>query len=238
MHRSFGGALAAIVVLAVAAGCSSTGADDSRAVATPRPVEEPANELVAATAAPLPAEPTLEILVTSPEGVDAPGLDAAASVLLTRPDIATTIVAPAVDMTGAGDDRSSGALAPVESTTMTGLVAHAVNGTSVDAFETAVTQRGLHPDLVVVGFTAGSPAGDEGSAAAYAIADAAVARGIPALVVEVTGTEPDLAAAGLMLSTVLDFDLDAILAEPSVHALTVGDDPATEAGAAPLVERR
>lgn len=190
-------------------------------------MDAPATELAAASHRPPPA--SLDIVVTSPEGVDSPGLDAAASVLLGRPDVATSIVAPAADVTGAGASRSTSALAPVDGRTMTGLPARVVNGTVADALATVLDARDRPmPDLVVVGFTSGATIGPPpGESAAFAAARLASDRGIPAIVVEVGGEEPDLAAAGLLLATVLDFDLDTVLAEAAVRSLTV---PSCEAG--------
>lgn len=215
MRRLLGGALVAL--LTVVGACGTPGPDQSdRAADSDASIAGSEAELASAerVITTTPASPaTLRVLVTSPEGVDSAGLDAAASVLLARPDFATAVVAPAADVTGAGDDRSTSGLASIDGHTMTGLPARVVNGTAIDALETALVADGLAADLVVIGFTAGETIGPApADSAAFATARAANAHGIPALVVEVGGDEPDLAAAGLLLNAVVDFELESVLA--------------------------
>lgn len=170
----------------------------------------------------VPSPASLTIAVTSPEGVDSPGLDAAVSVLVGRPDTRVEVLAPAADVSADVDGRTEGALAPVDATTMTGHAADVVNGSMLDVVDVLLGDAD-GPDLLVIGFV--SRADD--SSASMSAAREAVARGVSVLVVDVGGDDPDLGGAGLLLSTVADFDLDALLAEPGIHVLTV---PACVAG--------
>lgn len=151
------------------------------------------------------------ILLTAPEGVSSPGLDATVSALLGRPDLGLTVVAPAADATGTTDERSAGALAPVPAETMTGHPASAVNGTMADTLELALAGAST-ADLVVIGATA-----DPESVVA---AETARSHGLPVLVV-VVEPDPDLAAAGMLLLDVLDFQLDELVGSEHVHVLDV-----------------
>lgn len=164
----------------------------------------------------IPGPASLTIAVTSPEGVDSPGLDAAVSVLAGRPDTRVEVLAPAADVSADVDGRTEGALAPVDATTMTGHDAEVVNGSMLDVVDALLAPVDL-PDLLVIGFVSRA---DDASAAMHAAREV-VARGVSVLVVDVGGDDPDLGAAGLLLSTVADFDLDSLLAEPGVHVLTV-----------------
>lgn len=157
-----------------------------------------------------PAEFT--ILLTSPEGVQSPGLDALVSAVLSRPDLGLLVTAPASDASGAALERSATTLQPVVAKTMTGYPAQAVNGTVADAMDVALAAA-PQIDLVVVGAT---QSGDAARQAALAANDA----GVAALVVQV-GPDPDLAAASLAVLDLLDYDLDRLVEGVSLHVLDV-----------------
>lgn len=153
------------------------------------------------------------VLVTSPEGVSSPGLDAMVSVLVARPGAHVSVMAPAADVSDAPAHRSNADVAPVSSTTMTGHPATAVNGSMVDTLDLVLDPATPVPDLAVVGAATRSAGTD---LAATTLAE----RGIPVLVVAVD-EDPDLAAAGLALSTVLDYHLEAVFEWTGHHVLTV-----------------
>ncbi len=223
MRQLVRGVLATLVLLLSACGVNE-GPDASTASA------EPVGETALASASRIstpdsgrPAGPAaLTIVVTSPEGIDAPGLDAAVSVLAGRPDTAVVVTAPAADTTATPDGHAATALAAVDATTMTGHPASAVNGSMLDVLD-AITAPGALPDLLVIGLT--DDAGPE--SAAMIGARVAVERGIPVLVVAVGGDDPDLAGAGMLLATIADYELDALIEAPAVHVLTV---PACDQG--------
>ncbi|WP_436794738.1 hypothetical protein [Actinospongicola halichondriae] len=225
MRQLARGVLATLVLLMSA--CGTDNGSAAPATAAARPVVDTAlasaskistpNDVVATSTG------SFTIAVTSPEGIASPGLDAAVSVLAGRPDTNLVVTAPAADVRDTADARATTALAPVETETMTGHVAAAVNGGMLDAVETVTAPGAARPDLVVIGLTDDAATGS----AAAAGATLAVERGIPVLIVVVGGDDPDLAGAAMLLSTITDYELDLLVAEPTVHVLTV---PACEAG--------
>ena len=165
---------------------------------------------------------SLTIAVTSPDGIDSAGLDAAASALMGRPDTTVAVVAPATDVRSAPATRSSTTIQPIDGTTMTGHPASVVNGGVLDVID-SLAARSDRPDLVVIGLTDDTAE----TSAALVAARAATHAGLPVIVVAVGGADPDLAGAALLLATVTDYELDTLLDEAYVHVLTV---PACDAG--------
>lgn len=223
MRQLARGVLAALVLMTAA--CGDDGQSNADATASARPV--PATDLAASSrlAAPdtvVEQNGSLTIAVTSPEGIDSPGLDAAVSVLTGRPDTNVLAVAPATDVRSDAEGRSTAAVAPVVGATMTGNPASVVNGTTLDVID-SLASRPDRPDLVVIGLTDGA---DDASAALVAARSAADA-GFPVVVVSVGGDDPDLAGAALLLATIADYELDALIGAPVVHVLTV---PTCDAG--------
>jgi hypothetical protein len=218
MRRLAWGLLATFGLLSMV-GCGTGG--DAPAAPAPAPPEERAVDDTALAASrapgPDPASPgpprpvEFTVLLTSSEGVSSPGLDATISALLGRPDLGLAVIAPAADATASVDRRSSSAPVPVRTETMTGHPASAVNGTMADTLDVALAGAAA-VDLVVIGATADPDA--------LAIAEVVRDAGLAALVVRV-GPEPDLAAAGLALLDVLDFQLDELVGAGEVHVLDV-----------------
>jgi hypothetical protein len=170
------------------------------------------SQLVASRDLPIapPSDASLTVLLTSPGGVDSPGLDALANVLAGRPGIEVVVAAPATHGgTGAGQ-------------TMTGFSAHVVGASAAEAVTAGIAELGLGPDLVVVGVGEGAAVGASlDSSEAVRAARAAFELGVPALAVTAgTEHEPDLAAAGVLLTSLFDLDLDSLL-QPGVRALSV-----------------
>ena len=224
MRQLARGVLAALVLMVAACG---DGNDDAAATATASARPVPATDLAASSR---PGARTtvvgqggsFTIAVTSPEGIDAAGLDAAVSVLMGRPDTNVAVVAPATDVRADPEGRSPTTVAPVDGTTMTGTPASVVNGTMLDAVDSLLVGS-ARPDLVVIGLT--DDRAD--TSAAIVAARAVAAAGLPVIVVSVGGDDPDLAGAALLLASIADYELDALLDEPAVHVLTV---PACDAG--------
>lgn len=219
MRQLARGVLASLV-LAMAACGSDGGPTSAPSGDGQRPVDDVALAASSKISTPpgiVAGEASLKIAVTSPEGIDAIGLDAAASVLLGRPDTDVVVIAPATDVRADSDWRSTGAVAPVSAETVTGHTASAVNGSLLDVVDVLTSHEAGTPDLLVVGLT-----DDTGqNSAAMAAAGQAAERGLPVLVVDVDGADPDLAGAGLLLGMVADYELDAIVSAPAVHVLTV-----------------
>lgn len=208
MRRLHGGLLAAALLLL--AGCGS-GEQDGDASAEPKTTEIRTPTLAATTqvltAARRP-DTTSTVLVTSPDGVSSPGLDAVTAALIERPELAVVVVAP-----GSVDG---------EEQTMSGFPAHVVAVPASDVVTAAVDRLGIDPDLVVVGLVEGAVlgtgiAGDE----TVQVARSATDSGIPALAIT-AGTHhgADHAAATSILRSLVDLDLESLLA-PGAQLLTV-----------------
>ncbi len=215
MRRLHGGLLAAALVLG--AGCSSGPASQD---AAPAPVTRPPTLAVSTRdLATAPAGERLSVLVTSPDGLGSPGLDAAVEILLELPDLELNVVSPA----GPGGVRAlEASTGPATATTASGYPVTEVDATGDQVVATAIEQLGIRPDLVLIGLTPGVWFGpDLTTSPIAAMARGAVVAGIPALGVAV-GTEhgADLAAAGVMLRSLFDAELDAVLA-PGARVLDV-----------------
>ena len=220
MRRLHGGWLTALVLLV--AGCGSGQSADDAASAPERPsIAVPTLAVAARTPTAPAAVETLTVLVTSAGGIDSPGLDAAVTVLASRPATEVVVVATAVPSAGG---EETGATAQVrDAQTRSGYPARVVNASAADAVAIALDDLGVVPDLVVVGI-------DEGAALGATIrrspsvgaALAAARRGVPALAVT-AGDEhgADLAAGGLLLTTEFDLGLDDLLGRAGVRVLTI-----------------
>ena len=207
MRRLHGGLLAAALLMG--AGCSSGRASQD---AGPAPATLPPTLAVSTRAlAPAPTDERISVLVTSPDGVGSPGLDAAVAILLDLPDLELHVVTPVLP--DGVRTLEAGAPTSTAATTSSGYPATQIDAPAEQLVAAAIDQLGLQPDLVVVGVTPGVRLGpDLGRSPVTALARGAAAVGIPALGVAV-GTEhgADLAAAGVMLRSLFDTDLDTIL---------------------------
>ena len=158
MRRRTRGLLAALG-LGLAA-CSGQGPDRTTADAAPSDDAAPGVDTSLAVASRnIPDTPparaaSFTVLVTSPEGVDAAGLDAAVSTLVGRADTAVHVVAPGADARDLAE-RSTPAPKPVATQTMTGHPADAVNGSMGQVMAFALAE-GPAFDLVIVGISAAS----------------------------------------------------------------------------------
>jgi 5'-nucleotidase len=217
VHRGW---LAAAALLLAACG-SGDNAPDAAPEAVAVVVPTVAVAAQAPVVGPPPSVGALRILVTSADGVAGDGLDALVSTLAARPAVDVHVVATAVPDTTVGETGAK--VEVMEDRTASGFPAKVVNASAADAVVTALDTLGLQPDLVIVGIDDGAAIGAAtGSSPSVAAALVASRRGIPAIAVTV-GDEhgADLAAAGLLLGSVLDLQLDGLLERPAASVLTV-----------------
>ncbi len=210
MRRLRGGLLAA--ALLVGAGCSTgpTAHDDATAATRPPSLAASTRALRSVGSA-----DQVQVLVVSPDGVGSTGLDAAVSILLGMPELAVTAAAP--DAAGTVRPLDAGGL-----TTRSGFPTTVVDAPPADLVAAAIAAVGFAPDLVVVGLTEGVVFGGALDARPAVIAARrAAASGTPALVVAL-GTEhgADEAAAGVMLRSLVDLELDVVLS-PGARILDI-----------------
>jgi 5'-nucleotidase len=133
-----------------------------------------------------PANQTLRVLVTNDDGFSAPGIDAAVQALRTLPHTQVTVVAPFSNQSGTGGKTTGGALTVTAGQTSSGYPAKAVHGYPADTIIWAIDDHGIsfRPELVVSGINFGQNFGPLASGSGtVGAAQAALARGIPALAV-------------------------------------------------------
>jgi 5'-nucleotidase len=136
----------------------------------------------------------LAILVTNDDGFAAAGLDAVVRELQALPRVTVTVVAPADNRSGSGDERTEGALDATPQQTATGFPAVAVDGFPVDAVAHALDEvLEREPDLVVAGVNEGANLGPlTAVSGTVGAALEATARGVPAVAAsQGFGTPPD-----------------------------------------------
>jgi 5'-nucleotidase len=133
----------------VLAGCSSDNKSSGSASASPK----------ASTSSGAAAKP-LRVLVSNDDGVAAPGIDALVRGLTSEPATQVTVVAPAMNQSGAGGRTSTGTLTATMTTTASGYPATAVQGYPADSVDYALsTVLTSPPDLVMSGVNTGQNLG-------------------------------------------------------------------------------
>ena len=107
----------------------------------------------AAAAAPL---SPIKVLVTNDDGVSAPGIDALVEELRTRSDFNLTVIAPAANSSGTGENRTA-TIQVNDATTASGYAAKAVTGFPGDTTLWGILEemKANPPDLVVSGINFG-----------------------------------------------------------------------------------
>lgn len=112
--------------------------------------------LLLIVAAPVSAKP-LKVLVTNDDGVAAPGIDVLVDTLAANANLALTVVAPANNSSGTGENTTLTQIGVSAGTTASGFPATVVDGFPADAALFGVLQqmRSDPPDLVVSGINAG-----------------------------------------------------------------------------------
>lgn len=100
---------------------------------------------------------SLKVLVTNDDGVAAPGIDVLVDALAANAQLALTVVAPAEDSSGSGENRTTTEIGVSAGTTASGFPATVVDGYPGDAALFGVLQRMQDdpPDLVVSGINLG-----------------------------------------------------------------------------------
>jgi 5'-nucleotidase len=101
----------------------------------------------------------LRILVTNDDGYDAAGIDAVVEALRVVPGVEVTVVAPATNQSGSGDNTTPGGVTSFAAQTISGYPAVAVNGFPADSVLHALRVLGVNPDLVVSGINFGQNIG-------------------------------------------------------------------------------
>jgi 5'-nucleotidase len=101
------------------------------------------------------AHAQLRVLVTNDDGVEAEGISILIEELLKNPSLDITVIAPAINQSGSGDDLSS-TPAAFPATTLAGFPATAVTGEPGDTVVLAVLELLTEPpDLVISGINEG-----------------------------------------------------------------------------------
>jgi 5'-nucleotidase len=143
---------------------------------------------------------TLKVLVTNDDGFAAPGIDALVTALTANPNLAVTVVAPATNSSGTGENRTTTSIGVYAGTTASGYPATVVNGFPADAALFAILKQmqADPPDLVVSGINNGQNLSAEILSLSGTVGAAtwAARHGIPAFAVSAgLGTTPNYAQA-------------------------------------------
>lgn len=126
----------------------------------------------------------IEVLVTNDDGYDAVGIDALVEALRAEPGVEVTVVAPATNQSGTGDQTTDGPVTQSDQETASGYPAVAVEGFPADSVIVALDELGLEPDLVVSGINIGQNIGPLADVSGtVGAAKVAHRRGLPALAV-------------------------------------------------------
>jgi 5'-nucleotidase len=124
----------------------------------------------------------MQVLVTNDDGYNAAGIDAVVEALRTVPGVEVTVVAPATNQSGTGDNTTPGGVTSFAAHTLSGYPAIAVNGFPADSVLHALHALGENPDLVVSGINFGQNIGPFVEVSGTVGAARTAARnGIPAL---------------------------------------------------------
>jgi 5'-nucleotidase len=132
-----------------------------------------------------PADTTLDVVVTSDDGVGSEGIEAIVQGLIRLPGDGTVqIVAPAANQSETGGRTSDGPVNYTKIQASNGTPVTEVNGFPADAVNVALDDLGLRPDLVIAGIHEGQSLGPNvDKSGTIGAARAAAQRGIPALAV-------------------------------------------------------
>ena len=127
----------------------------------------------------------LRVLVTNDDGVKAPGIDALVRELANNPNLALTVIAPAANQSGTGDQFTTTSITVMPSSTAGAFPATAVGGFPADTVLYGVLQAmPERPDLVVSGINFGQNIGELVTLSGTIGAGLTAARlGIPAIAV-------------------------------------------------------
>lgn len=99
----------------------------------------------------------MRVLVTNDDGFNAPGIDALVTALTANANLEVIVVAPAVNSSGTGENRTTTSIGVFAGTTASGFPATVVDGFPADAALFGILQllQADPPALVVSGINAG-----------------------------------------------------------------------------------
>ncbi len=101
------------------------------------------------------------VLVTNDDGVGAPGIDVLVEELRLNPELDITVIAPATNQSGSGDNFTNGPVSLSSTTTASGFPATAVNGFPADSVLLGVLELlAAPPDVIVSGINSGQNISD------------------------------------------------------------------------------
>jgi len=165
--------------------------------------------LAAVIAAPASAQ-TLKVLVTNDDGLSAPGIDVLVNALAANTNLDLTVIAPANNSSGTGENRTTTQIGVVAGTTASGFPALAVNGYPGDTTLFGILQemQGDPPDLVVSGVNNGQNLSAEIIPLSGTVGAAtwAARLGVPAFAVSAgLGASPNYAQAASYTADLVEF---------------------------------
>jgi 5'-nucleotidase len=151
----------------------------------------------------------LRVLVTNDDGVGAPGIDALVTALAANSQLEVTVVAPATNQSGTGDQLSNqpgATITSMSATTASGTPATAIEGFPADTVLWAVlTGLPERPDIVVSGINAGQNIGEAVELSGTIGAATWAARlGIPAIAASAQFGEADYAPIADFVARVVE----------------------------------
>ena len=164
--------------------------------------------LAAIIAAPATAQ-NLKVLITNDDGVSAPGIDALVNQLATNPNLDLTVIAPAANSSGTGENRTTTQIGVYAGTTASNFPATVVNGFPGDTTLFGILQamQADPPDLVVSGINQGQNLSAEiiPLSGTVGAASWAARLGIPAFAVSAgLGASPNYAQAATYTAALVE----------------------------------
>jgi len=151
----------------------------------------------------------LKVLVTNDDGVKAPGIDAIVTALAANPNLLVTVIAPATNQSGTGDQFNTGTIQVQASSTAGAFPAEAVTGFPADTTLFAI-RKAMHanpPDLVVSGVNNGQNLSSEiiGLSGTVGAALWSARLGVPAFAVSAgIGATPNYAQAATYTAALVE----------------------------------
>lgn len=145
-------------------------------------------------------QPTVTVLVTNDDGVNAPGIDAVVEALRTQKKTKVVVVAPAQNWSGVGGRYTPEGVTAEKATTASGYAAYAVAGYPSDTIDYALDVLKLEPDFVISGANSTQNLSESVVAVSGTVGAArqAARRGIPALAVSQGQGSPDYPAGATL----------------------------------------
>jgi len=150
----------------------------------------------------------LRVLVTNDDGVAAPGISALVSELAANANLDITVIAPATNSSGTGDNKTLSPIVVTTSMTAGGFPAEAVMGFPADSVLFGILQelQADPPDLVVSGINLGQnmPAEIIPLSGTVGAAYWAARLGVPAIAVSASIASPNYADAASFVGKIVE----------------------------------